>query len=223
MTLQTYVIYGASGFGREVMPLAREQLLREGGTPDQLIFVDENPTSDFINGHKIITYAELRSLKASACQVAVAISKSSVRQDLFERITADGMNPWQIRANNIILMDNTKIGLGAILTPFVTITSNVTIGKSFHANIYSYVAHDCQIGDYVTFAPNVMCNGNVVIKDHAYIATGAIIRQGKPGKPIVIGERAVVGMGAVVTKNVPDGVTVIGNPAAPLSKKALRR
>ena len=70
-----------------------------------------------------------------------------------------------------------------------------------------------------TFAPAVKCNGNVHIGDHAYIGTGAILKQGTPDKPLRIGAGAVVGMGAVVTKDVPDGVTVIGNPARPLERK----
>lgn len=118
-------------------------------------------------------------------------------------------------------MDEVEIGASCILCPFVTLTSNIKIGKSFHANIYSYVAHDCEIGDYVTFAPAVKCNGNVVIEDGAYIGTGAIIKQGKPGRPIVIGEGATVGMGAVVTKSVSAGSVVVGNPAKPLGRKGL--
>jgi acetyltransferase-like isoleucine patch superfamily enzyme len=94
----------------------------------------------------------------------------------------------------------------------------VRIGRSFHANIYSYVAHDCRIGDFVTFAPKVCCNGNVHVHDGAYIGTGAVIRQGTPEKPLVIGEGAVVGMGAVVTRDVAPGATVVGNPARPLVK-----
>jgi acetyltransferase-like isoleucine patch superfamily enzyme len=105
-----------------------------------------------------------------------------------------------------------------VLCSFVTLTSNIRIGRAFHANIYSYVAHDCVIGDYVTFAPGVKCNGNVRIEDHAYIGTGAILRQGSPEKPLTIGKGAVVGMGAVVTKDVAPGVTVVGNPARPLVK-----
>ena len=75
------------------------------------------------------------------------------------------------------------------------------------------------IGDYVTFAPSVRCNGNIVIEDHAYIGTGAVIKQGTPEKPLVIGKGAVVGMGAVVTKDVPPGVTVVGNPAKPFGNR----
>ena len=113
-------------------------------------------------------------------------------------------------------MDGVNIGQGFVISPFVTITSNVKIGKGFHANLYSYVAHDCVVGDYVTFAPSVKCNGNVFIEDYAYIGTGAIIKQGKPGAPLVIGKGAIIGMGAVVTKDVPAGAIVVGNPAKPL-------
>ncbi|WP_367947237.1 DapH/DapD/GlmU-related protein [Sphingopyxis sp. BSNA05] len=104
-------------------------------------------------------------------------------------------------------------GAGACLSPFVTLTSNITIGRCFHANLYSYVEHDCVVGDYVTFAPGAKANGNVTIGDHAYIGAGAILRQG-----ISIGAGATVGMGAVVTRDVAAGQTVVGNPARPLNK-----
>ena len=74
------------------------------------------------------------------------------------------------------------------------------------------------VGDFVTLAPGVQCNGNVVIEDHAYIGAGAVIKQGQPGKPLVIGSGAMVGMGAVVTKSIPPGITVVGNPARPLQR-----
>ena len=121
--------------------------------------------------------------------------------------------PWGVTAANVVQMDDVQLGVGAVLSPFVTLTSNVRIGRHFHANLYSYVEHDCVVGDFVTFAPRVHCNGNVVIEDHAYIGTGAILKQGQPGKPLVIGRGAVVGMGAVVTKSVAAGATVVGNPA----------
>ena len=97
-------------------------------------------------------------------------------------------------------MDEAQIAEGSALSPFVSITSNIKIGKCFHANLYSYVEHDCIIGDFVTFALGVKCNGNIHIHDHAYIGAGAMIKQGTPDQPLVIGEGAIVGMGAVVTK-----------------------
>lgn len=213
--MKQVAIYGASGFGREVMPLARRQWA-PSDEPHQLVFVDDHPHVTEINGHKVLTYAEWLRRPASSWHISIAIANSTVRHKLVERCTNDGVEFFEVRAANVAQLDEVQLGEGAILCPFVTLTSNIRIGKHFHGNLYSYVAHDCTIGDYVTFAPGVKCNGNVVIEDQAYIGTGAIIKQGEPGNPLVIGRGAVVGMGAVVIKSVPPGVTVVGNPARPL-------
>lgn len=211
-------IFGASGYGREVMPLAREQLARQGIAADRLVFIDDAPPKPFLNGHRVWTYAEFLAAEASERHVAIAIANSTVREKLARRLADDGVSAWCVQSSNVVVMDDVEVGMGAVLSPFVTLTSNIQIGRFFHANIYSYVAHDCVIGDFVTFAPAVKCNGNVVIEDHAYIGTGAILKQGAPGSPLVIGKGAVVGMGAVVTRSVPAGATVVGNPARPLVK-----
>ncbi len=205
-------IYGASGFGREVMPLARAAA--EPGS--RLVFIDDNPQVPSVNGHDILTFEAFAAEPSRSRVVAIAIAASGVREKLAQRCADAGISLHPVHASNIVIMDDVEIGEGAILSPFVTLTSNIRIGRCFHANIYSYVAHDCVIGDFVTFAPGVMCNGNVHIHDHAYIGTGAVLKQGTPDKPIVIGKGAVVGMGAVVTKDVAPGVTVVGNPARPL-------
>ena len=210
-------IFGASGFGREVMPLVRQQLAI-AGEAYQLVFVDDQPRADKYNGHKVLTYREWLAKPASVRSISIAIADSAVRQKLAERCVTDNVQFFEVRATNVVQLDDVQLGEGAILSAFVHLTSNIRIGKHFHANIYSYVAHDCVIGDYVTLAPGVMCNGNVVLEDHVYIGTGAVIKQGKPSQPLVIGRGAVVGMGAVVTKSVPPGVTVVGNPAKPMIK-----
>jgi sugar O-acyltransferase (sialic acid O-acetyltransferase NeuD family) len=210
-------IFGVSGFGREVMPLVRKQWTASG-EPHQLVFVDDAPPAGECNGHSALPYAEWLAQPVSSRHINIAIANSAVRQKLVERCASDGVEFFEVRAPNVVQLDDVQLGEGAILCPFVTLTSNIRIGKHFHANIYSYVAHDCVIGDYVTFAPGVKCNGNVVVEDHAYIGTGAIIKQGQPGEPLVIGRGAVVGMGAVVTKSVPPGATVVGNPARVMSK-----
>lgn len=211
--LHRYAVFGASGCGRGVLPLLRQQLQAMQAHPFELVFVDDAPPADTVNGHRVLTYAQWLAQPAASRHMNIAIANSAVRQKLAERCVADGVGFFEARAANVVQLDEVAIGPGAILCPFVTLTSNIQVGQHFHANLYSYVEHDCVIGNYVTFAPGVKCNGNVHIEDHAYIGTGAVIKQGKPGAPTVIGKGAVVGMGAVVTKSVPAGATVVGNPA----------
>lgn len=211
--LHSYAVFGAAGCGRGVLPLVRQQLQATQAQPFELVFVDDAPPAEVVNGHRVLTYAQWLAQPAASRHMNIAIANSAVRQQLAERCVADGVGFFEARAANVVQLDEVAIGPGAILCPFVTLTSNIQIGQHFHANLYSYVEHDCVIGNYVTFAPGVMCNGNVHIEDHAYIGTGAVIKQGKPGAPLVIGKGAVVGMGAVVTKSVPAGATVVGNPA----------
>ena len=210
-------VYGASGFGKEVMPLVRQQyptLLQA-----QFVFIDDGQAGSTLNGYPVLSYADFVSHSAQHKAVTIAIANSRVREKLVIRLDQDGIQHLAVQAANTFVLDEVEIGEGSLLCPFSCLTSNIKIGKFFHANIYSYVAHDCIIGDYVTFAPAVKCNGNIHIEDHAYIGAGAVIKQGTPDKPLVIGKGAIVGMGAVVTKSVPAGVTVVGNPAKTLEKK----
>lgn len=217
MTETIVAVYGASGFGREIMPLVKKQYAAV--YPDvRFVFVDDNPESETLNGYPIFTYIQFQSLMVMNKFVVLAIADSGIREKLAAKCEEDEVGVLSVTADNVVVLDELDIDEGAILCHFTQLTSNIRIGKHFHANIYSYVAHDCVIGDYVTFAPGVRCNGNIHIQDHAYIGTGAIIKQGTPTKPLVIGKGAVIGMGAVVTKNVAPGVTVVGNPAKTLVK-----
>ena len=214
-----YAIYGASGCGRSLMPVARQQLARESDA-SEIVFIDDALESVAeVNAHRAMNYLAFLNETASEKYVQIAIANSHVREKIAQRLKMDGIQLWSIIADNVVLMDQLELDEGSALSPFVTIGSNVKIGKCFHANLYSYVEHDCVIGDFVTFAPGVKCNGNIHIQDHAYIGAGAMIKQGTPDQPLIIGAGAVVGMGAVVTKSVPAGATVVGNPARIVTKK----
>lgn len=209
-------VYGASGFGKEVMPLVRQQF------PELekhcFVFIDDGTGIEQLNGYLVHTFDQFIALESSAKVVTIAIANSQIREKIAHNLQQANIQHLEVKAANALVLDEVEIAEGSMLCPFVCLTSNIKIGRFFHANIYSYVAHDCIIGDFVTFAPGVKCNGNVHIKDHAYIGTGAIIKQGTPDQPLVIGKGAVVGMGAVVTKSVPAGAVVVGNPARVMVK-----
>jgi len=213
-------LVGAGGFAREVMPIVLDDFaLSTGGKVDgHVCFVESNPVASKVNGIPCISEDEFFALTSERRMFNIAVADSGVRQVIAERWLEHGIEPFSLRAVSAEVLAENDIEEGAILCGYSMVTANARIGRFFHSNIYSYVAHDCVIGDYVTFAPNVHCNGNVHIEDHAYIGTGAIIRQGSREKPLTIGAGAVVGMGAVVTRDVPPHTTVVGNPARPMVK-----
>lgn len=206
-------LVGIGGYAREVMPLLQRSVADQFvSAKDVKIFFVDVQTSEEIRGVPVISEGEFLALQGNT-YFNIAIADSKVRERIASKYESHGYKPLTIQSHMHVHMDGNCVGDGAIFSPFSCVTADASIGRYFHCNIYSYVAHDCVIGDFVTFAPKVCCNGNVIIEDHAYIGTGAVIKQGTAANPVVIGKGAVVGMGAVVTKSVPPGAVVVGNPA----------
>lgn len=200
---------GTGGFAREVAPLA----LAQGGA-DGVAFVSPEPMGTTLNDLPVIAQSDAPDDMALSIPVADAALRRRIDADL----RAAGRSFISIIASTCVFRGPSQIGEGAVLCDHVVITANVVIGRHFHANLFSYVAHDCVIGDFVTLAPRASVNGNVVIEDDVYVGTGAVLKQGTPDKPLRIGRGAVIGMGAVVTKDVAPGAVVVGNPARPLER-----
>ncbi len=213
-------IYGTGGFAREVMPILKEQCPNE----ENIFIVHKKymQTENSINGCPLMSYEDFIKISSRDKNVTIAISDTAIRAKVSDQVDNDHIKQKNIISKTSITMDNVSISDGVIICPFVTLTSNIKIGKNFHANIYSYVAHDCLIGENVTFAPSVKCNGNVIIEDNVFIGTGAIIKQGKKDNPLVIGANSIISAGSFVTKNVSKSTTVFGNPAKILSKSSLK-
>jgi len=223
---EIYTIYGSGGYAREVMPLLRDYVNTISQTANnEFYFIDDFVEKDaVVNGSSVFSFQDLiEKFANNKIYCCIAIADKKVREMLTHKCTENGIEMMSVLSMNSVVMDEVNLGAGCVLSPFVTVTSNVSIGKSFHANIYSYVGHDCVIGDFVTFAPGVKCNGNVHIESGVYVGTGAIIHPGTKDKPIVIGKNSKVAAGSIVTKSVPENVTVIGNPAQILSRDLLRK
>lgn len=215
-------LFGAGGFGREILPLVKkfafEKQRSDPAKTWKIYVVERRPSTTKLDDVDVISDYDFFNLKCSEKYYNIAIGNSQARERISQECEMGGAKPISFFANSCLVDENTLVGDGALFCAFSISTSNAKIGKFFHANIYSYIAHDCIIGDFVTFAPNVSCNGNVHIENHAYIGTGAILKNGTSDKPLRIGAGAIVGMGAVVTKDVPAHTTVVGNPARSMEK-----
>lgn len=204
-------VYGAGGHGRETASLLLQKSMHAPG----LIFVDDDPqkSGKKINGLLVKSFTDLCREPDRRRLLVISVAEPYLRKYLAQKCSQAGFSFTTVVAANSLVQPDNMIGPGGIFSPFTLVTKNITIGKHFHCNMYSFVAHDCVIGDYVTFAPRVSCNGMVRIEDFVYVGTGVVFRQGTPHKHLVVGRGSVVGMGSVVTKDVPSGVLVMGNPA----------
>lgn len=206
----TLAIYGPGGFGRELASFARESR--------DVVFISDSQAEigrriNDIDVHSLASAKTLPDL-----EVVIAIADARIRRMIVQQCESEKVKFASLVAPSHQRGDNILTGAGGIYCGFTSLTSDVKIGRHFHCNIYSYVAHDCVIGDFVTLAPRVCINGNTIIDDDAYIGTGAVLKQGTHDRPLRIGKGAVIGMGAVVTRDVEPGAVVVGSPARPLQK-----
>jgi UDP-N-acetylglucosamine acyltransferase len=104
-----------------------------------------------------------------------------------------------------------EIGDQNTLREHVTIHRGLTaadvtrLGDNNLLMVNSHVAHDCQVGDDVILANNVMLAGHVTVANRAYLSGAVAVHQ-----YCRVGAMAMVGGQAHITKDVPPYVTVDG-------------
>lgn len=211
-------IYGAGGFGREVMDIVKSggKVFDKQNNPikiNEIVFIETEPNKDLINQVKVVSEKNFKTITNGKLYFSVAIANSLVREKISTAMLSASIEPCFIKHSSSIVNDSSIIDTGSIFSYHSIITANSKVGKYFQANVRSYVAHDCKIGDFVTFAPGATCNGNVQIGNHTYIGANATIKHGSINNPLNIGDNVLIGMGAVVTKDVPSNVVMVGNPA----------
>lgn len=135
--------------------------------------------------------------------------------DLLKRIEAVNLLPSKtIYCNFIdphsIIMDKRSISLGksTIICSNTILTTNIKIGDFCQFNVNNYIAHDTNVGNYVTTAPNVDILGYCNIGNRVYIGAKSTIKN-----KISVCDDVVIGMCSGVIKNIIEKGTYIGIPS----------
>ncbi len=94
------------------------------------------------------------------------------------------------------------------------------IGSDNWVMAYVHVAHDCIIGNGITFANAASLAGHVEVGDHVVFGGFTLVHQF-----CKIGAHAFTSMGSVINRDIPPFVTVAGNFARPkgINSEGLRR
>ncbi len=107
----------------------------------------------------------------------------------------------------------TIIGDGNVFREYVSVhratlkqDQKTIIGNNSFLMAYVHIAHDCTIGNNVTFANAVMCAGHVNVGDRVIIGGNTGISQF-----VSLGKGSYIGGGSAIDRDVPNFCTAYGN------------
>ena len=107
-------LYGAGGFGREVMPFMKQQIAATKVKTSGIYFLETSPTSNEVNGYPRISEKAFFELECSERYFNVAIADSKARERIVNECLAKGAKPLTIQAPDFITYGNNEIGEGGI-------------------------------------------------------------------------------------------------------------
>ena len=211
--MKDLIIFGASGFGREVA-WAVERINKSERTWNLLGFMDDNESiqGSEINGYKVLGKTADIAKYPDAFFVC-AVGASRIREKIINNLKA--INP-DIKFGTIIdpsveMSNLVDVGEGTIICAHTIITVNISIGNHVIINLDCTIGHDAVIHDFVTMYPSVNVSGITEIGYAAELGTGMQIIQGK-----TVGDYSIIGAGAVVVRDIPARCTAVGSPAKPI-------
>lgn len=211
--MKDLIIFGASGFGREVAWLV-ERINKVAPTWNLLGFMDDN---EAIHGTEINGYRVLGGMAAVAdypdAYFVCAVGASKVREKIIGNLKMINPNTrfGIVIDPSVEMSDLVTVGEGTIICAHTIITVNISIGSHVIINLDCTIGHDAILHDFVTLYPSVNVSGMTNIGHCSELGTGMQIIQGK-----TVGDYSIVGAGAVVVKDIPPKCTAVGSPAKPI-------
>lgn len=213
MIMKDLIIFGASGFGREVA-WAVERINAVVPTWNLLGFMDD---ADDIQGTQINGYTVLGKtndvIKYPDAYFVCAVGAARVREKIINNMKSvnPGIKFGTVIDPSVEMSSLVSIGEGTIICAHSIITINIEIGSHVIINLDCTIGHDAVLKDFVTLYPSVNVSGITNIGHAVELGTGMQIIQGKS-----IGDYTIVGAGAVVVKDLPGKCTAVGSPAKPI-------
>lgn len=213
--MKDIAIFGAGGFGREVLTLIND-INKVQKQWNMIGFFDDGfPVGDSINGFPVLGGMDRLNEWENKLSLVIAIGSPKVKRRIVSSITNDLIDfPTMIHPSVIIGDEKfVNIGKGGIICAYNVITTNVEIKDFVTLNLCCTVGHDTIIHDFSAFMPSCNISGEVIIGEDVYCGTGVkIINR------IEIGENSIIGAGAVVVSSQPCNCTIVGVPAKAIKK-----
>lgn len=213
--MHNIVIFGASGFAREVFFIVKRLGLEEKINYFVISdndFIDNNhyqgvpikSESDFFDG-----------IKDNEIDIIIAVASPNIRKLIHEKIIhkCANVNFPNIIDPSVIYDDSLKIGMGNIICSGTVLTVDICIKDFTHINLNCTVGHETVIGSFNTISPGCNISGNVKLHNKIFIGSGSVVLEQKS-----INESITVGAGTIVNRDLIDSGTYVGAPVRNIKK-----
>lgn len=207
--MQTLVIIGAGGFGKEAAWVAGRM---NAVTPRFSVagFCDDRAAGASHAGHVLLGSIEhAASLLSGPVYFYCAIGTNATREKVVARALAAGWFPCAPLIDpSVIIGPGVDVGAGSYVGAGSILSPDCRIGEHVIVNQHCSIGHDAIMEDYAQACPGSRVNGECVVMRAAFIGSGAVLKQG-----VRVAGHAVLGAASFAVKDVPAGATAIGNPA----------
>ena len=135
-------------------------------------------------------------------EVLIAIMDIPFRQKMIKALLSKKAKIGSFFHHTVVMPKNLSIGEGNIVGPFCMLEKYATIGSYNFLTAYSFIAHDCVVGDNNFFSVAGVA-GSVKVGNNNYFGIRSFAIP-----DVEIGNNNVIQAGMTVDKNVKDDTTV---------------
>ena len=173
------VIVGAGGFGREILGW-----LWQCFSPDEYRLKgvlaragDEHNLFDFDVEVGVIGDPESYEPHDNE-RFILAIGGMEARRRTVEALTLRGAQFLTMIHPTAVVAESAKIGEGAVLYPFVTVSNEANLDCFVHLSLYASAGHDARIGRFCLLSPYSTLNGFAVLDDEVFMGSHSMVGPG---------------------------------------------
>lgn len=208
--MENIIIYGAGGFGREVLVLLNQINKIQPNTWKLIGFIDDDAAKKGIsvNGYPVVGGKDYLLDKQESTNVAIALFGSAKQRVLEQLMRNKELHFPNIIHPDVFIDDSTQLGIGNIICHGCLLTCNIQIGNFNVLNGKVGIGHDVQIGDGNLFGPNSFIAGEVTIGNFNSFAMNSSVIQQR-----TVGDNNTVNLNSVLIKNIKNDGTYFGVPA----------
>ncbi len=211
--MKEIAIYGAGGFGREIVCLIN-RINESLSDPRWKIigFFDDNPALKGTRNEYGEVLGDSNTLNnwSKPLSVVLAIGNPSILELLASKIKNNNIDFPNLIDPNVEFMDESHVmmGKGNVICMRCTISTNVRFGDFNLLNVAVGVGHDASFGSFNVLMPNVNISGGVTIGNTNLFGVKSTVLQ-----YLKIGDKVKIGACSLLMRNAKTDNLYFGIPA----------